>query len=124
MATPTIRAIAFYWAGRKAAEATSVSISFKFAREGLASQDGWLAWSKGLAKMTITVKDLVPTAGSFATKAIPKMIRQDDIECSFILGGEHYKQTLAVISADWDTADYEKGLTTGQIVLEGPAPKV
>ena len=122
MAAPIVRPIAFYWAGRKAAEASSVDVSFAFNREGLASQDGWLAWSKGLAKMKITVSDIVPTSGSFTTRDLQKMFAQEEVECSVILGGEFYKQSMAVISADYKS-EYEKGTTTGQVVLEGPAPK-
>lgn len=123
MADPIIRQIAFYWRDKKAAEVNSVRIGFTTGREALFGQDGIIAYSKGQARMRITIREVVPVTGSATTKDIEKILAMDDIACSFILGGKFMRENLAVISADYES-DTERGVTTGEIVLEGRKPKI
>jgi hypothetical protein len=123
MADPIIRQIAFYWRDRKAAECNAVDVEFTMGREALFGQEGIIAYSKGQARMRVTVREVTPVAGSFSTSDLEKILAQDDIACTFILGGRFMRQNLAVISARY-SSDTERGVTTGEIVLEGRKPKV
>lgn len=122
MADPIIRQISFYWRDKKAAEVNSVEIEFTTGREALFGQDGIIAYSKGQAKMRLTIREVVPVTGSTTTRDLEKILAQDDIPCSFILGGKFMRENLAVMTARY-SSDTEKGITTGEIVLEGRKPK-
>lgn len=123
MADPIIRQIAFYWRNKKAAETNSVEVEFTMGREALFGQEGIIAYSKGQAKMKVTISEVVPVTGSTTTNDIEKMLAQEDIDISFILGGKFYKQKMAVMTASYKS-DTEKGVTTGNIVMEGAKPKI
>lgn len=123
MAAPIIRQIAFYWRNKKAAETNSVEVEFTMGREALFGQEGILAYSKGQAKMKVTISEVVPVTGSTTTNDIEKMLAQEDIDISFILGGKFYKQKMAVMTASYKS-DTEKGVTTGNIVMEGAKPTI
>jgi len=123
MADPIIRAIAFYWRDKKAAECNAVDVEFSMGREALYGQEGILAYSKGQAKMKVTVREVTPVSGSFTTNDLEKLLAQDDIACTFILGGKFMRQNMAVLSARY-SSDTERGVTHGEVVLEGRKPKV
>lgn len=123
MAAPIIRQIAFYWRNKKAAETNSVEVEFTMGREALFGQEGILAYSKGQAKMKVTISEVVPVTGSTTTNDIEKMLAQEDIDISFIIGGRFYKQKMAVMTASYKS-DTEKGVTTGNIVMEGAKPTI
>ena len=123
MAAPIIRQIAFYWRNKKAAETNSVEVEFTMGREALFGQEGILAYSKGQAKMKVTISEVVPVTGSTTTNDIEKMLAQEDIDISFILGDKFYKQKMAVMTASYKS-DTEKGVTTGNIVMEGAKPTI
>jgi hypothetical protein len=123
MADVVVRQIAFYWRNKKAAETNSVEVEFNNGREKLIGQEGILAYSKGIATMKVTIAEVVPVTGSTTTNDIEKILDQEDIDVSFILGGKFYKQKMAVMTASYKS-DTEKGVTTGNIVLEGAKPKV
>jgi hypothetical protein len=123
MADPIIRQIAFYWRDKKAAEVNSVEVEFTTGREPLFGQDGILAYSKGQARMRLTIREVVPVTGSATTKDLERIFAQNDVACSFILGGAVMREDMAVISARY-SSDTEKGVTTGEIVLEGRKPKI
>ena len=123
MAAPIIRQIAFYWRNKKAAETNSVEVEFTMGREALFGQEGILAYSKGQAKMKVTISEVVPVTGSTTTNDIEKMLAQEDIDISFIIGGRFYKQKMAVMTASYKS-DTEKGVSTGNIVMEGAKPTI
>lgn len=123
MADPQFLKMAVYWNSKKAAECNAFDVEFSNGREALMGQDGILAYSKGVPKMKITMTEVVPVAGSTSTTDIEKILAQQDINISFILGGKVYKQKMACLSASYKS-DTEKGVITGSIVLEGPAPTI
>jgi hypothetical protein len=123
MADVVVRQIAFYWNNKKAAEVNSVEVEFTMGREALYGQEGILAYSKGQAKMKLTIAEVVPVTGSTTTKDIEKILNQEDIEVFFFLGGTPCRQKMAVLTASYKS-DTEKGVTTGNIVLEGAKPKI
>lgn len=123
MADPIIRQIAFYWRDKKAATVNSVSVEFMMGREALYGQEGIIAYSKGTAKMKLTIREVVPVSGSATTDDIEKILNQDDIAASFVLGGKFMRQKFAVMSAHYNS-DTEKGITTGEVVLEGKKPQI
>jgi len=123
MADVVVRQIAFYWNNKKAATVNSVEVEFTMGREALYGQEGILAYSKGQAKMKLTIAEVVPVTGSTTVDDIEKILNQEDIECFFILGGKPCRQKLAVLTASYKS-DTEKGVTTGSIVLEGAKPKI
>lgn len=123
MADPIIRSIAFYWRDKKAAECNATDVEFTMGREALYGQEGILAYSKGQAKMKVTIREVTPVSGSFSTNDLEKILAQDDIACTFILGGKFMRQNMAVLSARY-SSDTERGVTHGEIVLEGRKPKV
>lgn len=123
MADPIIRQIAFYWRDKKAAEVNSVEVEFTTGREALFGQDGILAYSKGQARMKLTIREVVPVTGSATTSDLEKILAQEDIAVSFVLGGKYMRENMAVMSARY-ASDTEKGITTGEITLEGRKPKI
>lgn len=123
MADPIIRQIAFYWQDKKAAEVNSVEVEFTNSREPLYGQEGILAYSKAQARMRVTIREVVPVTGSTTTKDIEKILAMDDIAVSFFLGGKYMRETMAVLSARY-SSDTERGVTTGEVVLEGRKPKI
>ena len=123
MADPIIRQIAFYWRDKKSAEVNSVEVEFTTGREALFGQDGIIAYSKGQARMKLTIREVVPVTGSTTTNDLEKILAQEDIACSFILGGKYMRENMAVMSARY-ASDTEKGVTTGEITLEGRKPKI
>ncbi len=123
MADAVVRQIAFYWRNKKAAEVNSVEVEFSMGREALYGQEGIIAYSKGQAKMKLTVTEVVPVTGSTSTNDIEKILAQEDIDVSCVIGGKFYKQKMAVLTASYKS-DTEKGVTTGSIVMEGAKPKI
>ena len=123
MADPIIKQMAFYWRDKKAATVNGLTVQFSMGREALYGQEGIIAFSKGRAKMRVTIREVVPIQGSTTTADIEKMLNQDDIPCSFVLGGRYMREDLAVQEATY-TSDSEKNVTTGEIVLEGKKPKI
>lgn len=123
MADPQFLKMAIYWNSKKAAEANAVDVEFNNGREALLGQDGILAYSKGIAKMKVSITEVVPVTGSASTNDIEKILAQEDINISFILGGKVYKQKMACLSASYKS-DTEKGVITGNIVLEGSKPTI
>jgi phosphoribulokinase len=73
--------------------------------------------------MKLTIGGVVPVTGSSTTKDIEKILSQDDIDVSFVLGGSFYRQKMAVLSASFKS-DSEKKTTTEQVVLEGRKPDI
>lgn len=123
MADKKFLKLALYWNGRKAAEANAVEVEFSNGREALIGQDGILAYSKGIAKMKVTMTEVVPVTGSSTTNDIEKILAQEDIKISFIMGGKSYEQMMACLTASYKS-DTEKGVITGSIVLEGAKPEI
>jgi len=123
MADVVIRDIAFYWRNKKAATVNSVEVEFSMGREPLYGQEGIIAYSKGVARMKLTIGGVVPVTGSSTTKDIEKILSQEDIDISFTLGGSAYRQKMAVLSASFKS-DSEKKTTTEQVVLEGAKPDI
>ena len=115
MADEVIRDISFFWRNKKAATVNSVEVEFSMGREPLYGQEGIIAYSKGVARMKLTIGGVVPVTGSSTTKDIEKILSQDDIDVSFVLGGSFYRQKMAVL---------EKKTTTEQVVLEGRKPDI
>lgn len=118
-----VKKIAFYWGSVKAATVNKVSVEFNNGREALLGQDGIIAYSKGIAKMKLTIGEVVPVEGSSSTKDIDKILAQESITVSFILGGKFYRKKMAVLTATYES-DTEKGVTTGNIVLESGKPNI
>lgn len=123
MADPVCRQIAFYWRDKKAATANKVSIEFTMNREPLWGQEGILAWSKGHAVMKITASGFTPVGGSYTSDDIEKILNQEDIPISFVLGGKYYRENAATTSLKFDS-DSEKGTTTEEIQLTCRRPKI
>jgi hypothetical protein len=123
MADPVVRQVAFYWRDKKAITANKVSIAFKMNREPLWGQEGILAWSKGHAVMTITASGFTPVGGSYTTNDIEKMLNQDDIPISFVLGGKFYRESAAATDLKYDS-DSEKGTTMEEVTLTCRRPKI
>lgn len=123
MADPVVRQIAFYWRDKKAITANKVKVSFVMNREPLFGQEGILAWSKGHAQMNLTVSGFTPVGGSFTTDDIEKILNQDDIPISFVLGGKFYRENGAVTNLDLDS-DSEKGTTHEEVQIKCRRPKI
>ena len=123
MADVQVQQMAFYWRNAKAATVNSVQVQFTMGREALYGQAGIIAYSKGQAKMRVTIREVVPIAGSTTTKDIERILEQDDIDVAFVLGGKLMRNKMAVMEAEY-SSDSEKNVTTGQVVLEGKKPKI
>lgn len=123
MADPVVRQIAFYWRDKKAITANKVSIEFTMNREALWGQEGILAWSKGHAVMKVTASGFTPVGGSYTSDDIEKILNQDDIPISFILGGKFYREDAAATSLKYDS-DSEKGTTHEEVQLTCRRPKI
>jgi hypothetical protein len=115
--------MAFFWNNRKAAETNAVNVSFSMGREALYGQEGIIAYSKGIAKMKVTIKEVTPVQGSTTTKDIEKILDQKDIDIGVFLGGKQLRNSMAVLEAEW-ASNTEKGVIEGTIVLEGAKPRV
>lgn len=123
MADPVVRQIAFYWREKKAITANKVSIEFTMNREALWGQEGILAWSKGHAIMKVTASGFTPVGGSYTSDDIEKILNNDDIPISFIIGGKYYREKAAATSLKYDS-DSEKGTTVEEIQMTCRRPKI
>ena len=123
MADPVVRQIAFYWRSKKAITANKVSIDFTMNREPLWGQEGILAWSKGHAVMKITASGFTPVGGSYTSDDIEKILNQDDIPVSFVLGGKFYSEKGVVTNLKYDS-DSEKGTTMEEVQISCKRPKI
>lgn len=123
MADPIVRSVAFYWRDKLAVEVNRVRVKFMMGRTALFGQKGLEVYSKGAATMQLTVSGFVSVTGSAISNDMEKMLAQEDIDCSFILGGKYYRQRLAVIDYEGES-DSEKGTVTEQVTLEGKKPRI
>lgn len=123
MADPVVRQVAFYWRDKKAITANKVSIEFTMNREPLWGQEGIMAWSKGHAIMKITASGFTPVGGSFTSDDIEKILNQDDIPISFVLGGKYYRERAAATNLKYDS-DSERGTTMEEVQLSCRRPKI
>lgn len=123
MPDPVVRQVAFYWREKKAITANKVSIDFTMNREPLMGQEGILAWSKGHAMMKITASGFTPVGGSYTSDDIEKILNQDDIAVSFVLGGKFYREKGAVTNLKYDS-DSEKGTTMEEVQISCKRPKI
>lgn len=123
MADPVVTQMAFYWRDKKAVTANKVSVEFTMNREPLFGQEGILAWSKGHAVMKVTASGFTPVGGSFTTQDIERILNQEDIPISFVLGGQFYRESAAATSLKYDS-DSEKGTTTEEVQLSCRRPKI
>lgn len=123
MADPVVRQIAFYWRDKKAVTCNKVSVEFIMDRQPLFGQEGILAWSKGHAIMRVTASGFTPIGGSFTSDDVEKILNQDDIAVSFVLGGKFYREQGAVTSLKYDS-DSEKGTTTEEVQISCRRPKI
>lgn len=123
MSDPQVSQMAFYWQDVKAAEVNSVEVHFTTGREALYGQEGIIAYSKGQAKMRVTIREIVPIDGSSTTDDIEKILAQNDIATAFVLGGKYMRSNMAVLEARYQS-DSEKRVTTGEVVLESKKPKI
>jgi hypothetical protein len=123
MPDPVVRQIAFYWREKKAATANKVSIDFTMAREPLWGQEGILAWSKGHAIMKITASGFTPVGGSYTSDDMERILNQDDIPVSFVLGGKFYREKGVVTNLKYDS-DSEKGTTMEEVQISCKRPKI
>lgn len=123
MPDPVVRQMAFYWREKKAITANKVSIEFTMNREPLWGQEGILAWSKGHAIMKITASGFTPVGGSYTSDDIEKILNQEDIPISFVLGGKYYRESAAAVSLKYDS-DSEKGTTMEEVQLSCRRPKI
>lgn len=123
MANPVVRQITFYWRDKKAITANKVKVSFVMDRQPLYGQEGILAWSKGHAQMNLTVSGFTPVGGSFTTDDIEKILNQDDIPISLVLGGKFFRTDGAVTNLDFDS-DSEKGITNEEVQIKCARPKI
>lgn len=115
--------MAFYWQGKKAAETNAVDVEFNNGREKLIGQEGIIAYSRGIATMTVTITEVVPIAGSTTTKDLPKILAQEDIDVGIILGDKMLRNKMAVLKASYKS-NIEKGVIEGSITLEGAKPTI
>jgi hypothetical protein len=123
MANPTVRAVAFYWKGRKAAYVNQVNPKFKTGRSALFGAEGYLCHSKGAGMTTFEINEVVPVSGSTTVDDIVQILAQQDVEVQCVLGGKYFTVTCAVMEADY-SSDTETGKVTGKIVLEGGVPAI
>lgn len=123
MADPVVRQVAFYWREKKAVTCNKVSIDFTFNREPLFGQEGILAWSKGHAIMKITASGFTPVGGSYTSDDIERILNQEDIPVSFVLGGKYYREKGAVTNLKYDS-DSEKGTLVEEVQLSCKRPKI
>lgn len=123
MADPVCRQMAFYWREKKAITANKVSVEFTLPSDPLYGQEGILAWSKGHPLMKITASGFTPVGGSYTSDDIEKILNQEDIAISFILGGKYYREKGRVTSLKFDS-DSEKQVTTEEVQLVCRRPKI
>ena len=124
MADPVVRQMIFYWRDKKAITANKVSVAIKVGREPLWGQEGILAWSKGHAVMTITASGFTPVGGSFTTDDIEKVLNNDDVPVSFVLGGKFYRiDNGAVTDLKYDS-DSEKGTVMEEVTITCRRPNI
>jgi hypothetical protein len=123
MADPVVRQLAFYWREKKAITVNKLSVEFTMNREPLFGQEGILAWSKGQAIMRITASGFTPVGGSFATDDMERILAQEDIPISFVMGGKYYRENAAVTSYKADS-DSERGTTMEEIQMSCKRPKI
>jgi hypothetical protein len=123
MADLVCRQMAFYWRSKKAVTANKVSVDFTMNREPMYGQEGILAWSKGHAMMKITASGFTPVGGSFTSDDIDKILNQDDIPVSFVLGGKFYSGQGIVQNLKYDS-DSEKGTTVEEVQLSCKRPQI
>ena len=112
-----------YWQGKKAAETNAVDVEFNNGREKLVGQEGIMAYSRGIATMTVTITEVVPIAGSTTTKDLAKILAQEDIDIGIILGDKMLRNKMAVLKASYKS-NTEKGVIEGSITLEGAKPTI
>ena len=123
MADPVVRQIAFYWRDKKAVTANKVTVEFTMNREPLFGQEGILAWSKGHAIMKISASGFTPVGGSFTSDDIEKVLNQDDVPVSMVIGGMFYRANGAVTNLKYDS-DSEKGTTVEEVQISCRRPKI
>lgn len=123
MPDPVVRQIAFYWNSAKAITANKVSIDFTMNREPLWGQEGILAWSKGNAVMKITASGFTPVGGSYTSDDIEKILNQEEIPISFVLGGKFFSENGVVTNLKYDS-DSEKGTTMEEVQLSCKRPTI
>ncbi len=123
MADPVVRQMAFYWNNTKAITANKVSVDFTMNREPLWGQEGILAWSKGHAIMKITASGFTPVGGSYTSDDIEKILNQDEIPVSFVLGGKFYSENGVVTNLKYDS-DSEKGTVMEEVQISCKRPKI
>ncbi len=123
MAEVVVRQMAFYWREKKAITVNKTSVAFTFNREPLFGQEGIIAWSKGNAIMKITASGFTPVGGSHTTDDMERIMAQEDIPVSFVLGGKFYRELGAVTSLKYDS-DSEKGTTVEEVELSCRRPKI
>lgn len=123
MADPVVTQMAFYWRDKKAVECNKLSVEFIMNREPIYGQEGIVAFSKGHAIMKVTASGFTPVGGSYTTKDIERILNQEDLPASFVLGGQFFREKAAVTSLKYDS-DTEKGTTNEEIQMTFRRPKI
>lgn len=123
MANPVIRMMAFYLNNKKAATVNQVGYKINPARAAAFGQEGYLSHAKGAITTEFTINEVTPVAGSSFTALLQKVLAQEDIDCSVIVGGKLHKVKMAVTSVDFSSAS-ETGMSNGTMTLQGGVPDV
>ena len=72
---------------------------------------------------SITASGFTPVGGSYTTDDMEKILNQDDIPISFVLGGKYFRENAAATSLKYDS-DSEKGTTMEEVQLTCRRPKI
>lgn len=123
MAEPIFRPIVFFWKDKKAAESNSFEVEFNFGAEPIYGQDGIMAYTIAPGQMRVTVREAVPIQGSTSTKDIEDIFASKSFPIAFVKGGKYYRGPVRVVTARY-SSDTERGVVTGEIVMQGAIPKV
>lgn len=123
MANPTVRAIAFYLQGKRAATISQDNIDETFGRTPFYGAEGLAGHSKGAGMLRFEATGFVPVSGSAGNDIRAKAQAQEDLEVGFKIGSQFCRQTMACLGIR-TTSNTQTGMTEEVITLEGPMPKV
>lgn len=123
MANPTVRAIAFYLQGKRAATISQTNPDESYGRTPFYGAEGLAGHSKGAGLFRIEVTGFVPVSGSAGNEIRQKAQAQEDLEVGLKVGSQFVRQTMACLGIR-TTSNTQTGMVEEVITLEGPLPKV
>lgn len=119
---PTVRAVAFYLSGKRAATISESSCSEDFGRQPLVGAiEGFAGMTKGISTLHVEVTGYVPTSGSAGNEIRKKAQAQEDIQIGLKVGSQFLRQTVGCVGIRTQS-NTQTGMTQEVLVFQGPMP--